>query len=213
MGMQAQKIVGQEDEMRKEIKTALHKFVDQFETIDNLQLENDKLVDLKIVNLACFVAYGRCAIMRDYRTREVCYQPIPEGTPRLVKQFIQIGLGIALAHGKNCIDEEIYAFVKKIGCDLVPVQRMNLIKFLWTSKAFEYLDSWVETREIADGVNIPGATAKILLEDLMVTGTLKRKRGESEGGRPPYLWQITNKVAEWIMATDLFEGTFLTEYT
>jgi predicted transcriptional regulator len=93
------------------------------------------------------------------------------------------------------------------------VQRLNLIKFLWEFKAIEYLNSWVQTKEIADAVNMPGSTTKNALEDLMVTGTLNRKRGESEGGRPPYSWQITEQVADWITAADLFTGTFNKEYT
>jgi uncharacterized Fe-S cluster-containing MiaB family protein len=113
-----------------------------------------------------------------------------------------------LAHGKNCIDEDVYEYVKKIACDLIPVQRLNLIKFLWESKAFEFLDSWVQTKDVADGINMPSTTTKITLEDLMITGTLNRQLGESDSGRPPYLWQLTNIVGEWITATDLFQGDF-----
>ena len=44
---------------------------------------------------------------------------MPEGTPRMVKQFMQIGAGIALANGRNVIDDEIYSVFKKIGRDLL----------------------------------------------------------------------------------------------
>jgi hypothetical protein len=42
----------------------------------------------------------------------------------------------------------------------------------------------------------------------MMTGTLNRELGESDGGRPPYKWQITDEVGDWIMSAELFEGDF-----
>ena len=39
----------------------------------------------------------------------------------------------------------------------------------------------------------------------MVVGALNRRRGESNGGRPPYSWQITKDFAEWVIAAEIFE--------
>jgi hypothetical protein len=204
MGLQAQKIVGQEDRMRGEIRKAVHQFVDQFQRIENLQFRRDEAADLMVINLACFVAYGRCPVDRDRYTQAITYQPMPEGTPRLVKQLMQIGMGLSLANGKNCIDGDVYAVVKKMGCDLVPVQRLRLLEELHRTKTAELLNDWRETRDIADAVNIPGATARLLLEDMMIVGILNRQRGDSDGGRPPYSWQLTADVSEWIAAAEVF---------
>ena len=65
--------------------------------------------------LACFVAYARCPVERDYRNQCVLYQPLPEGPARLTKQFMQIGMGLALVHGKRIIDEDIYNIIRKTG--------------------------------------------------------------------------------------------------
>ena len=78
-----------------------------------------KKIKKRIVALASFCAYGRCVVERDYRNRHVTYLPKPEGSARLVKQFVQIGMGLALAHGKNTIDTMLYESIKKIGRDLI----------------------------------------------------------------------------------------------
>jgi hypothetical protein len=206
MGLQAQRIVGKEDEMRAEIRQALHMFIDQFDDLSTVSFERDDDVDMMIIALASLVAYGRCPVQRDYRAGDcVSYQPMPEGTPRLVKQFMQIGMGLALAYGKNKIDTDVYKTVKKIGCDLIPAQRLMILKSLWQAKAFEFLDGWETTTDVGDSLNIPGMTVKRNLEDLMMAGALNRKRGESEGGRPPYHWQISQQLSEWIGKAEAFD--------
>ena len=205
MGLQAQKIVGREDEMRAEIRNAFQRFIDQFGDLKDTHFVQDETVNLMIVALACFVAYGRCPVARDRYTQCVKYQPMPEGTPRLVKQFMQIGMGLALAHGKNVIDQHIFEYIKKIGRDLIPVQRLAVLNYLWEARAIEFLDRWQITREIADAVNIPGTTTKLLLEDLMVAGALNRKRGDSSTGRPPYEWQVSQQLGQWIGQAEVFD--------
>ena len=205
MGMQAQKIVGQEDVMRAEIRQTVHTFINQFEALKSNDFKKDDDVNGQIIDLACFCAYGRCPVERDYRNQAVKYQPIPEGTPRLVKQFMQIGMGLALVNGKTTIDREIYQIIKKIGRDLLPTQRLRVIQYLWDQKAVSTFAHWLDTTEVAEGVNLPGMTAKLLLEDLMVVGALNRNKGEAQGGRPPWMWQISQKMGEFIGGASVFD--------
>jgi hypothetical protein len=205
MGLQAQRIVGKEDKMRDEIRAAVHKFINQFDDLKVAHIGKDEDVNNMIVALACFCAYGRCPVERDHYDRHVKYDPVPEGTPRLVKQFTQIGIGLALAHGKSLIDLQIYETIKKIGRDLIPTQRLRIMKYLWDQKAFEYLSGWEKTLDIADAVNMPGGTAKLILEDLMTIGVLNRERGESDGGRPPYLWQLSDQFCQMAGGAEVFD--------
>jgi len=188
--------------MRKEIREALHKFIDQFEHLDGVRMVKDEEVNLKIINLACFVAIGRCAVDRDRYSQALQYTPMPEGTPRLVKQFMQIGAGIALAHGRDIIDGDVYQVLKKIGRDLLATQRLRVLEYLWREGVFEADGMWDNTPRIADAVNLPGQTAKMTLEDLMVVGALKRQRGDAGdlGGQRPYQWQIADDMADYIHA-------------
>jgi hypothetical protein len=204
-GGHAQKLVGQEETMRREIREALHKFIDQFENLDGVRMGKDVEVNLKIINLACFVAIGRCAVDRDRYSQALQYSPMPEGTPRLVKQFMSIGTGIALAHGRDVIDGEIYNVLKKIGRDLLSTQRLRVLDYLWREGVLESDGVWDDTPGIADAVNLPGSTVKRTLEDLMVVGALKRQRGEPGelGGQRPYKWQIADDMSDYIHAAEV----------
>ncbi len=204
MGLQAQKIVGHEDEMRTEVREAVHKFIDQFKDLKLADFKRDEDVNNMIVALACFVAFGRCPVARDYRNQFIKYVPIPEGTPRLVKQFMQIGIGLALAHEKNQIDSEIYTVIKKIGRDLITTQRLLILKLLWNEQALEFRDKWLKTKEISEAINMPTTTTRLTLEDLMVVGALNRDR-ETEEEKAPYVWQIKQQMCELIGQAEVFD--------
>jgi hypothetical protein len=203
MGLQAQRIVGQENVMRTEIKTAVHKFINQFNSLGNVNFKKDEEANNMIIALACFCAFARCPVARNRFDKTIEYDPMPEGTPRLVKQFMQIGMGLALASGKNSIDLEVYETVKKIGRDLIPSQRLKILQHLWKTKSFEFANGWKTTREIAEAVNRPTTTIKLILEDLMVAGVLKRGK-KQEGPNIPYTWQITNQICEWLGQGEVF---------
>ena len=204
MGLQAQRIVGQEEKMRAEIREAVHRFIDQFDNLENTVFEKNEEVNEMIVALACFCAYARCPVERDYRNQHVKYLPMPEGTPRLVKQFMQIGMGIALARGGTALDLEIYETVKKIGCDLIPAQRFKVFGHLWEKRAFEFSGGWQTTKEVARAVNMPTATARLVLEDLMVVGALNRDSIDS--GATGYIWQIAKGVGESMGQAEIFDN-------
>jgi len=206
LGLRAQKIVGRESEMRKEIKSVIHKFIDQFHTIEDLNFKHDDAVNQMIVTLACFCAYGRCAVEREYRDKHIKYLPLPEGSARLVKQFMQIGMGLALVRGKKIIDVDVYETIKKIGRDLLPAQRLKILRYLWEEKAFAYLLGKRRTTEITDAVEIPSATTRLILEDLMVVGLLNRERAK-DGETTPYEWQLTQQACDMIDGSQLFEIT------
>ncbi len=203
MGLQAQRIVGKENEMRAEIRGAVHRFIDQFNKLGDLHFEKDGLINHQIIKLATFCAYGRCPVERDYRDRHVKYQPLPEGSARLVKQFMQMGMGLALVHGKNLIDEDIYEIIKKIGRDLIPAQRLAILKHLWDNRVFEYMNEWEKTKAIADAISMPVNTTKLILEDLMIVGLLNRERAD-EGETSPYMWQFGEKTTDLLAGAEAF---------
>ena len=182
-GRQAQRIVGHEEEMREEIKKAVHNFIGQFAGMDNIHLDNDPALNKMIVALACFCAYARCPVERNYRS-EIEYLPMPEGTPRLVKQFMQIGMAMAIIHGKSGIDAEIYEIIKKIGRDLVSTARLKILKYLWDAEAIADRGGWQVTKKVSRKTEIPGTTAKRHLEDRMVVGLLKQDRADASETAP-----------------------------
>jgi hypothetical protein len=214
MGLQAQKIVGQEEAMRAEIREALHKFISQFDDLGNTGFALQGDIGDKIVDLCCFTAYGRCPVDRDRGPgRPIKYDPIPEGTARLNKQLTQLGMGLALAYGKNQIDSEVFEVLKKIGRDLIPTQRLRIIKHLWEEDITADSGDYLRTSEISKATKMPGSTAMLVLEDLMTVGVLNRDREDSleeakEGKKDtrPWIWQITKEVSQWIESAEIFPG-------
>jgi hypothetical protein len=204
MGLRAIRNVGKEDEMRKEIREAVHLFIDQFDTekIRFDQISED--VESLVVSLACFCAYARCVVERDYRTQHIQYQPEPEGPARLAKQFMQLGMALALVRGKKGVDETIYETLKKIGRDLITKHRLKIITTLWERKVIEFLSEWMKTKEIANATGMPATTAKVILEDLMSVGLLNQAL-DGEGETAAWKWQLSQKGGELIGASEIFE--------
>ena len=205
IGKKAQKLVGQETQMRDEIQSVVHKFLNQFEDgLSDLQIKTDPVLDNMLVELACFVSLGRCPVDRDYRTRDVTYVPQPEGTPRVLKQLMQLGMGLAVAQDKTEFDFEIYELLKKVGRDLLPAARLKILAWMYEKKVFEYLKERRTTREIAEAVNLPGSTTKMLLEDMSLVQMLKRNM-DSGAEKAAYEWQIADEMVDIISKSEVFK--------
>lgn len=204
MGLRAISFVGQESQMRKEIRNAVHRFTAQFDELKSWPIKQSEVINSMIVNLACFCAYARTPVERDYRNQEVTYMPTPEGTPRLAKQFMQMAIALAYVHGKSEIDVECFETVKKIGRDLVPTMRIKVIEYLWNERAIEIMMNHRKTGEIAERTKLTQRSVVRNCEDLMLVGMLNRKR---EGDNSPYECQLTDKVAKYIEGADIFTQT------
>ena len=202
-GLRAQQIVGKEKQMRCEIRDAVHKFIKQFESLENIKVRKDEAINSMILSLASFCAYGRCPVRRDHNG-DVTYLPIPEGTPRLVKQFIQMAVALATVQGKNKIDMEVYEIIKKIARDLLPTHRLKILEYLWNEQALEILSENRKTGDIAVGVNLITKTTLRTLEDLMLVGMLNRFQ-PGDGENSPYQWQINQVAGGFIEYADVFQ--------
>jgi hypothetical protein len=202
---------GQEVTMRKELNETYTAFLKQFRPMPPVDFVQDETVDSKIVQLAIFCAHGRCAVERDRYSQAIEYIPEAEGAPRVSKQLKSLGVGIALAHGKHEIDEDVYSIIKKVGHDLIETRRIICLKHLWQEQRVEFL-GWANTREIADAIGIPAASARLILEDLQIVGLLNKRlkdaKDEDEDdpkGRKPYEWQIKQDAENWIKAIGVFD--------
>jgi DNA-binding MarR family transcriptional regulator len=205
VGRIAQRMVGQEQKMRSEIRGAIHRFLDQFKNLGDIQFDQIESVNQDIVTLACFCAYARCPVDRNRWNQTVEYLPQPEGPARLVKQFMQLGMALALINGKNVIDDPIYEILKKAGRDLISAQRLSILKYLWDEEIFEYMKEWRATKEISDALNMPATTVKLLLEDLMIVGLVNRMRS-GDGETAPYRWQWSQKGYDMAAGAKVFEA-------
>jgi hypothetical protein len=211
MGLKALSLVGQENEMREEIRTALHSYLKPFDNINKLNITRDSITDNKIVNLACLCAAGRCAVERDYHNKAVLYTPQPEGSPRLVKQLTMLGAGIALAQGKTIFDDDVYELTRKIALNNMPASRRSVIEYLWDKEALEHLKGWRKTGEVADAVRLPKTTTRYVLEDLMLVDLVNREMislddntANEERGHT-YNWQLSDRCHEYMTRAEVFK--------
>jgi len=110
---------------------------------------------------------------------------------------MQLGMGLAVAQNKTAFDFGIYELLKKVGRDLLPAARLKILMWLYENEVFEHLKERRKTREIADEVNLPGSTTKMLLEDMMLIGILNR---DMDGGaeKAAYEWQIADETVDII---------------
>lgn len=205
-GLMAQKNVGNEDVMRTEIREAFNRFLDQFKDGAGVKRPDDETINHQLVYLACFCAAARCPVIRDWRNQSVEYDPVPEGPGRIVKQLTQLGMGLAMVHGKETIDLPIYETVKKVGRNLVPANRLAILRHLWNEQFFQNNASWTRTMEVAEAVEKPGNTAKLILQDLMMVGMLKMRRDDIDG-RSPYEWQISGRAFRYMAKAEVFESS------
>jgi hypothetical protein len=194
MGRLAISFVGQEAEMREELRTIIHSFMSQFGDMNGVQVQANKDVEDKIIYLACLCAQLRTHVDRNQYNKSIEYQPLAEGSARLVKKFMQLGMGIALVQGKTAIDENVYRILKKIAKDLLTVQRLKIIKYLCTQNSD---NGWHSTTEVAEAVSMPTTTTKEKLEDLMVLNVVERVKKE-EGDKRPYYWKLSDQINDWI---------------
>ncbi len=203
VGLAAYKNVGRESQMRQEISEAVNRFISQFDDLSDYQFEQkEEDIYHQIILLSCWCALGRTPVERDYKGN-IQYLPQPEGPGRLTKQLTQLGMALAFVSGETTITEKTYYTLKKVALDLLPAQRLKVIKYLYETKTFEHLNSWMLTKETADGINIPTNTVRRILEDLMVVGLLNRKR-ESDFETAAYQWQIGQRGYDLAVGSNLF---------
>ena len=211
MGRQAIIVVGQETEMREEIRAIIHSFMSQFGDMDGIGIQANEDVRNKVIYLACLCAQLRTHVDRNQYNKSIEYQPSPEGPARLAKQFMQIGMGIALVQGKTEIDESVYRILRKIAKDLVTVQRSKIIKYFCTQNSE---NGWHSATEVAEAVSMPTTTTKEKLEDLMVLKVIERVKKE-EGEKTPYYYKLTDQITDLIEQSKFISTPFWlnTEYT
>jgi hypothetical protein len=206
VGRRAKEVIGREEEMREEIREAVHTFIDQFQGVNASSIRRTKAVDEKIIELARFCARARCAVSRDYRNQIVENVPQPEGPARLVKQLMQLGAGLVLVRGMDVIDDSIYETLKKVGRDLIATKRLHILYYLWHKEFVEGYDKRLKTNEIAVGIDMPTNTVKLACEDLMIIKLLNRYQDLDVGENAPYQWSLSELACELISDSQIFEN-------
>jgi len=204
-GIQALAGFGHEVKMRSEIVSIFKKFLNQFKKINLTIPELSEDMQYKLVALATLCGHGRCAVHRDpYAKDEITYMPEPEGSPRLTKQLFHLGIALMAVHEKNEITNYIYSVLVKVGLDLIPRLRFNIIKHLWESRALQGTGYSLSTTDVAKGTGIHGRTSLRALQDMSIIGMTKGELNETAHGGA-YIWQLSRKTIELIGVSEVFD--------
>jgi len=204
-GIQALAGFGGEPKMRGELKGVFKKFLSQFKKFNLTVPELSEEMQNKIVSLATLCGHGRCAVHRDpYAKDEITYMPEPEGSPRLTKQLFHLSIALMAINEVDELNDNIYAVLVKVGTDLIPRLRFNIIKFLWDSRAFEGTGEKLSTGEVARGTGIHGRTSLRALQDMSIIGLTRGELDEDAHGTP-YIWQLSEKTLLLIGGSEVFD--------
>jgi hypothetical protein len=204
-GIQALAGFGSESKMRSELKEVFTKFLNQFKKVSLTIPELPENMQYQIVSLATLCGHARCHVHRDpYAKDEITYLPEPEGSPRLTKQLFHLAIALMAINGVDEITKAIYSVLLKVGTDLIPRIRFNIIKYLWDSMAVEGTANFLTTTEVATGTGIHGKTSLRALQDMSIIGLTKGTLEETTKGTP-YIWQLSKKTILLIEGSEVFE--------
>jgi hypothetical protein len=195
------------DAYREDFQRAVHGFLTWLDS--NLHTDVSFGADTKqcLVNLATLCTHARSAVLRN-RDQTLQSMPEPEGPSRMVKQLSLLAKALTLVHGKDSVDQVIYALVKEVARDSLPRLRLKVLEALWEMfiEGWEVQDGeivwpWHRTSEITERANLPPATARLVLEDLMLLNLVMRS-AEVTGNA--HVWQPSKRMNEWAIESEFF---------
>jgi hypothetical protein len=98
--------------------------------------------------------------------------------------------------------------VKEVARDSLPRLRLKVLEALWGlfGKGWEVQNGkivwpWYKTSEIAERASLPPATARLMLEDLMLLKLLIRSK---EVTGKAHVWQPSRQMYEWALESEFF---------
>lgn len=210
----AQSIAGREEEMRHDIQGALCFFVTQFDKMlrNNITFEEpDSRTTTLISRLATFCGMARTPVRRQKGSNIIVANEDQEGPGRLVKQFTQLGWGLALTYRKDRIDTDVYEVLKKVGQDLLNPKRLELIKHFWSIRLAEGSASgslkemqWKTHGEIAKDINRSRSTVKYYCDELHAIKVLDQLFNASKNKSAEH-WQLSDMAIDLIRGSEIFD--------
>ena len=195
------------DAYRIDFQRAVHDFLVLLDA--NVHTDISLSGDIKqcLVNLATLCTHARSAVLRN-RDQTLQSMPEAEGPSRMVKQLSLLARALALVHGQHSVDQAIYDLVKEVARDSLPRLRLKVLEALWDmfGKGWKVQDGkivwpWHRTSEIAERADLPLATARLVLEDLMLLKLLTRTR---EVNGKAHIWQPSKQMNEWAIESEFF---------
>lgn len=179
------KVKKQEEELREAAESVLN----------NKSIKEAKLPDLlreKVIDIASFVARGRCPVFRDKYSKEA-EMPVPEVPTRLTKQLGDLAVGIAMAREKSVVTNDEIKVIQKVALDCLTLKRISLLKCL-----LESYPEPIKTACVAEKLKQSVSISQRWLEDLLLLSIVVKTIDGIEAGafHKPFSWCLEKKDAE-----------------
>lgn len=189
LGRTAMDLIGEEKEIRKEIRHSFNSFLSQLKILPIKEIKMSEDIKKSIVQLACLCVRGRSGVVRDHYKKTLEYVPAPEAPARLAKQLATLAYALAIIDKRQKVNFKDYLLVLKVGLDCIPRQRITALNFLAREKR-EF-----KTGEIAEGTDYSREGIRIHLEDLVAHKLVTIKK---QGQGYPDVWSLSQKTYEYL---------------
>ena len=161
---------GSELEMRKELASTVRKFLGGLV----VPMEFPKPPEDEIVRIATFCATMRTPVARD-RNHELVQQPRPEVATRLVKQFSQLIVSLAVLRGRTAATPEDLLTAWRVAADTAPPDRLRVFR------ALQGMTIAVSPDEMSSLLYLPRTTCRRILEDLWILRVVDKPGSQNDG--------------------------------
>ena len=170
-----------EPEMRQELNLIVERFFTGLPM--GREIIIPKAIEEKLLGLASVVSVARSAVARDRWNETILYRPEPELSPRLVKQLLKLGLGLAAVAGKFEVGEEEFALVRRVGFDSLPAREFDILTWLWRAG-----EAGLSSSSLSEASGYPTPTCSLVCENFRLLGIVNRR------GKGKFLWSLRPEI-------------------
>jgi len=179
----AQANIGKDDQIREALKEVTGKFTCAHTISDGQPLPAiPGYLASKVVSLADFLALGRTAVVRHWKTGQVEYKPEPELGTRLCKQLTKLSQSLALVDDLSSVTLAHYVIVRRVAEDTLPKKTLELLQILYNFKDQEPKS----TQKLALAVGYDTDTIRRDLDDLRLLGIVSKEAPHPN----EFVWKI-----------------------
>lgn len=188
---------GQEDEMRKDLKSACVAALQRPFLQENVVSPSKAFVNF-IADLAILTANFRAVAPTDKNTDFQTMAPMVEAPPRLATQFVKLAQGLALHfEAKDLMDPRITRLVKRVALHTPDSMTVRIIHTMYLNRDSPMSISQVV--RLTQGVGRD--TVEKIMTRLYRTGCLQK----SMTGTTASLYQLSPMIDDYIVMTGIFE--------
>lgn len=181
--------MGQEDEMREEMRIAGRELMAHYKGLDS-STKLPEYFRVMVGNLANAIAVLRTHVSRS-RDHEIQYMPQPEVGTRLGKELLKLAEAATFLKGLKEPGDEQYELLLRAATDSIPTRRSAVLAALLQGKCSQ--------ADIKEATSIPLSTVKHELEDLRMLGVTIWDNSDKE-------WHLVEEFEQKLRESDLADA-------